>query len=377
MSLPSPAEVEHADWGALQHLCESFGLNPKGRSDVVRMRVLDYVRRRARPEPWRAGVGHRAALLTRLGFPDLAEALWESTIQLDAPAPWVGLGQAQLAAGFLNEAAKSFAHAAQMGDSSASLHRAEALVAGGDYDGAIQACETYLATHPGDVRALAMKADFFVRSGFAEESARVLETAAESHREVFSLSRTVGTVLLRANRPEPAIDRFRDAIRSDSNDIVAWTNRGAALLLAGRTREAIGVLREALKVDPHSGEALNNLGVAYLRLGETKSAAVNLERAARHLEFPRILLNLAEIRGLARDRDDALRAVDQVLRMRPKDPEALAARKRLVSGSPATGVERSAQPSSTRSTPKKRKVAGRKTRPTTARKRAPRKRRQR
>src|SRR2546422_1518987 len=76
MSVPSAAEVEHADWPTLQGMCRSLGLNPKGRSGVVRMRVLEHVRRRGRPESWRAGRDHMAALLTRLGFPDLAEDLW-------------------------------------------------------------------------------------------------------------------------------------------------------------------------------------------------------------------------------------------------------------------------------------------------------------
>src|SRR5207244_1806081 len=143
------------------------------RSGVVRMRVLEHVRRRGRPESWRAGRDHMAALLTRLGFPDLAEDLWETAIRLDAPGPWVGLGQAQVAGGFLNEAAKSFDRAIQMGDTSALLNRAEALGAGGDYDLAIAACESYLASHPTDLRALAMKADFLVRSGFKEEAARI------------------------------------------------------------------------------------------------------------------------------------------------------------------------------------------------------------
>src|SRR6266704_7210163 len=108
VSVPSAAEVEHADWPTLRQMCESLGLNPKGRSGVVRMRVLDHVRRRTRPESWRAGPAHLAPLLTRLGFPDLAVRLWESTIQLDAPAPWVGLGEADLARGRFTEASKAF-----------------------------------------------------------------------------------------------------------------------------------------------------------------------------------------------------------------------------------------------------------------------------
>src|SRR5436309_10142869 len=91
VSAPSAAAVEHADWPTLQRMCESLGLNPKGRRGVVRMRVLDHVRRRTRPESCRAGRDHMAALLTRLGLPTLPEDLWDSTIRLDAPAPWVGL----------------------------------------------------------------------------------------------------------------------------------------------------------------------------------------------------------------------------------------------------------------------------------------------
>ncbi len=169
MNEASVAEVEHADWPALKAMCESLGLNPKGRSAVVRMRILDHVRRRGRAAPWRPGSGPQAALLTRLGFPDLAERLWESTIRLDAPAPWMGLGHAQLAGGLLTEATRSFARAVQMGDPAAHLHRAEVLAAGGDFDGAARACEAYLESHPEDPRAQAMRAGFLARSGFWSE----------------------------------------------------------------------------------------------------------------------------------------------------------------------------------------------------------------
>src|SRR5437870_2425495 len=170
VSLPSLAEVEHSDWPSLQRMCETLGLNPRGRSAVVRMRVADYVRHRAHPPSWRPAREHQAALLTRLGHPDLAEHVWESTIQLEAPAPWVGLGHAQLAGGFLAEAAKSFGRAAQMGDPSGELHRAETLAAGGDYPGAVGACEAYLTTHARDLRGLLMKSTFLARSGFEEEA---------------------------------------------------------------------------------------------------------------------------------------------------------------------------------------------------------------
>src|SRR5256712_11610121 len=219
VSFPSAAEVEHADWPAPTRMSQSLGLTPKGRRGVVRMRVLDLVRRRAPPEGWRAGRAHMAALLARLGFPNLAEDLGESTIRLAAPAPWVGLGQSQVAGGFLSEAAKSFDRAVQMGDRSALLHRAEALGAGGDYDRAIAACESYLAGRPGDLRALGMKADFLARSGFKEQAARVLLAAADAHPEAPFLRSAAGTSFLKARRPEVALGAFGLPMPADAAGI--------------------------------------------------------------------------------------------------------------------------------------------------------------
>lgn len=329
MSLPTLAEVEHADWPTLQRLCGTLGLNPKGRSSIVRMRVLDHVRRRVRPASWRPEVEQQAALLTRLGHPDTAARLWESTIQLDAPSPWIGLGRAQLGAGDLTEAAKSFERAAQMGDAAANLHRSEALAAAGQYEGAVRACDAYLTARPRELRGLLLKANFLARGGWASEAATVLRDAFEAHGDVRELWKGLGDLLLRAGRAEAAAEAFREALRASPDDTETWVNRGAALLLAGQTREAVGVLREVLERDPHQAAALNNLGVAYLREGHEKSAEVTLERAAKHMETPQVLRNVAIVQEAAHHRPAALGSYDRLLRMKPSDAEAVAARKRL------------------------------------------------
>jgi Flp pilus assembly protein TadD len=174
-----------------------------------------------------------------------------------------------------------------------------------------------------------MKAACLARSGYADEAARTLQTTSELHPEIRGLPRAIGTLLLKAERPEAASDAFREAAREDPQDVEAANNCGAALVVGGRTREAVKVLREALKGDPRRPETLNNLGVAHLRLGHRKSAAADIKGAARNLETPRILLNLAEIQESGDEGADALGTVDQVLRMQPEDSEALAARKRL------------------------------------------------
>src|SRR5438309_1438048 len=268
------------------------------------------LRIREAPGLWYAkGLAHLGLLESTLAIRSLDRALAldptlnEATaalrrataIRLDAPGPWVGLGQAQVAGGFLNEAAKSFDRAIQMGDTSALLNRAEALGAGGDYDLAIAACESYLASHPTDLRALAMKADFLVRSGFKEEAARILLVAADSHPEFPFLHAGAGTVFLRAGRPEVALEAFGPTPHMEASAIEGALNHGAAFLLLGRTREAIDIFQKALEKAPERGEALNNLGVAYLQMDEPKLAASNLARAAKHLDSARIRANLEKV----------------------------------------------------------------------------------
>lgn len=363
MSLPSLAEVEHADWPSLQRICGTLGLNPKGRSEVVRMRVLDHLRRRVRSETWRPGVPHQAALLTRLGHPDAAIRLWESSIHLDEPAPWVGLGRAQLAAGDLTQAAKEFDRAIQMGDASANLHRAEALAAASNFEGAVRACDAYLVSRPRDIRGLLLKAIFLARGGWTDEAATVMRDAFEAHPDLRELWRGLGLLLLKGRRYEGAAEAYREALRTDPEDEASWVNRGAALLLAGRHHEAIGAFREVLEKDPRQAVALNDLGVVYLRGDQTRSAQVNLERAAKHMETPQILANVAQVQEAAHHKSAALQSYSRILALNPQDAQALAARRRLEPPKPAR-----------RAAPRKARARRRAKRPRPRKKRAQRKR---
>jgi len=95
-------------------------------------------------------------------------------------------------------------------------------------------------------------------------------------------------------------------------------------------------------------------------MGRTKSAAVNLERAAKHRESPRILLNLGKVMEDAHEPAEAVRAYDQVLKLRPKDSEAIAARKRL---GPPTKSRRSPRKRTAKSPKKAARTVRRKTAP--------------
>ena len=290
--IPSAVEVEHADWSTLQEYCEALGLNPKGRSGVVRQRVLDFVAAKGPGAAWKAGAHEIAAFLTHVGHPEEAARLWESTLSLDAPAPWVGLGGAYLRAGDLERAAKAFERADQMGDPAASLHRAETLAAGGNLDAAIEVVGRYITGRPEDVRGWTAMAGFLSRAGRHEQVAEVLRQILEMRSEARSVRSGLAWTLLRTSRFEEAAATYREYLDAVPRDALAWNNYGVSLAKAGRLDEAREALRRALSMNPKFAEALNNLGCVELALGNSR-ADTYFERANRLLEQPRIAANAA------------------------------------------------------------------------------------
>ena len=241
MTLPSAAEVEHADWPALKAFAADLGLNPKGRSGIVRQRVLDHVRTRTGGPSWRAGKAEQAALLTRIGPADLAARLWESTITLDAPAPWVGLGTSYLKAGRIEEALKCYDRAIGMGDAGARLHRAQALMRAGRSDAAIAEVDRALGANPENVRAWAMRAVILEAAGRLEDALAAQGKIADLGRGHLGLAK----FLMRAGRYDEAETALAEHLSDHPDDAVAWNQRGVCLVKRGRGKEAVEALRKA------------------------------------------------------------------------------------------------------------------------------------
>ena len=290
--IPSAVEVEHADWPTLKEYCTALGLNPRGRSAVVRQRVLDVVAAKAPETTWKAGVHEIAAFLSHVGHPDEAARLWESTLSLDAPAPWVGLGGAYLRAGELEKAAKAFDRAVAMGDPAAALHRAEVLAAGGNLDAAIEEVGRHLANRPDDFRGRASLVVFLSRAGRPEQVADALRRILEVRTDARAARSGLGWTLLRSARFGEAAVAYRESLDIAPQDALAWNNLGVALAKAGRLDEAGGALRRAVSLNPTFAEALNNLGCVELALGNVHGATA-IAKAGRLLEHPRIAANAA------------------------------------------------------------------------------------
>ena len=325
MTLPSAAEVEHAEWPALKAFAADLGLNPKGRSGLVRQRVLDHLREHAAPSEWRAGKAEQAALLTRIGPADLAATLWEATITLDAPAPWVGLGTAYLKADRFEEALKCYDRAISMGDSGARLHKAQALMRSGRSDAAFAEIEDALGESPGNVRGWAM------RAALAEAGGDAQETIA-SHRRIAELGHGrlgLAKILMRAGEFMEAERALSAHLTSHPDDAVAWNNRGVCLAKRGIWKDAVEAFRRAVAVDPRDAGAQNNLAVALDATGRGEEALRRIAAARRIAEDPRILLNEAALRERKGAPAAAREVYARVLEVAPEHPEAVAGKRRV------------------------------------------------
>lgn len=328
MTVPTPAQVEHASWEELKGFAVRFGLNPKGKSSLVRRRILDYVRDRGGGIEWTPTPETIAVLLYRLGFHDEAARRWENAVRLEAPAPWVGLGSAHLQSGSLVKAVNCFDRALQMGDTIAHLHKAEALSAGGAHDAAAEEIQSYLAERPQDVRGWAARAALLRRTGRMDEAIEAYRVIADLRPEVPAVWIAMGCLLLDAGRDAEAAHAFEAATEIDPRSTVAWNNHGVALFRMGRRAEGMASIRRAISLDPRFAVALNNKGVVHIAVGRKAAGMDSLQAAARLTDDATIFANLGSALEKSR-RATAREAYRRALEIDPADPRALAGRERL------------------------------------------------
>jgi tetratricopeptide (TPR) repeat protein len=325
MTLPSAAEVELADWPALKAYAAGLGLNPKGRSGIVRRRVLDALRAKAGTVEWKAGKAEQAALLTRLGLADAAADLWESTISLDAPAPWVGLGTAYLKAGRPEEALRCFDRAIGMGDPGARLHKAHALMQSGKSDAALAEVGEAINSNAGDVRALARRASLAEAGGRTDEAVASATALSEAGHGRTALAR----ILMRAGRFTEAGRALEAHVAERPADALAWNNLGACRARQGLWEKALEGFRRAAALDARDAGIQNNLAVALAATGKDDEALRRFQAARRIAEDPRVLLNEAALRERMQVPAAAREVYERVLEVAPANPEAMAGRRRV------------------------------------------------
>jgi tetratricopeptide (TPR) repeat protein len=156
-------------------------------------------------------------------------------------------------------------------------------------------------------------------AGAAEHYARALELRpdyAEAHNNY-------GVALLRLNRGREAVEQFRAALGEQPDYVEAHANLGSALAEGGQWAAAVAEYEAALRGDPNNTQAHFELGNALSALGRAREAIPHYEAAVRaqpdNAEY-RNNLGGALLEGAQRV-DDAIVNFNAALRLKPDSPE--------------------------------------------------------
>ena len=110
-------------------------------------------------------------------------------------------------------------------------------------------------------------------------------------------------------------------VRASPRGIWAWNHLGSVLDGIGEKQLAIQAYRRALAIDPNSSAVLYNLGRQYVYAGDPQGAIEILERAAKHPDYERPTLRAAifgwlagayETTGMWKEAVDTRRAAVQI-----------------------------------------------------------------
>ncbi len=91
------------------------------------------------------------------------------------------------------------------------------------------------------------------------------------------------TPTIQASDVEEEIEAYKQAIRTNPDDVQAHYNLGVAYFSSGKYKEAIDALKQAIRIDPDYAMAHNNLGVAYY-LSNDRDSAIEQYKILKNLD---------------------------------------------------------------------------------------------
>lgn len=132
--------------------------------------------------------------------------------------------------------------------------------------------EDTLAKVPGNARARALLAEYYVRAGRLGDAGRELERALADEPAVPEVLNNLGLVCQRQGDHARAVECFQQALALRPSDSEFANNLGNALVRAGRMKEGIGQLEAAVRLTPESVDSRFNLASALAQAGRTEEA---------------------------------------------------------------------------------------------------------
>jgi len=218
-----------------------------------------------------------------------------------------------------------------------SLHLADAALAAGAPDLALNVTGSILAPHPRDLGALATEGDaYYVKGEFepAEQAYRaILAIDPGSPRAEIGL----GRILLRTD-PIAAEAAFLHALQREPRNVTALSNLGVARDLQERHAEAQLAYRQALDIAPDNTATLASLGLSLALSGDAATGVRILRPLANDPAAPaRLRDNLAVALTLAGDTSGAERALGADL-SQPETATAIAGYRALATSEQALAM---------------------------------------
>lgn len=172
--------------------------------------------------------------------------------------------------------------------------------------------------------------EVLLEAGDLESAEKAIQPRLEEGTPSAATRRLAGVVAYRKGDLPASISHLKEAIRLAPEDAQARAALGLALLQAGSLEEAARTLEEAVRLDPDSQAAVINLAKAYQRMGRGEEAAKVLERFRSLYDSKSVSQKLGPLRAKGMQAynagrlDEALGSFREVLRLAPRDPQALA-----------------------------------------------------
>ncbi len=136
-----------------------------------------------------------------------------------------------------------------------------------------------------------------------------------------------GAELVEQGKMEEALEAFKKAVESDSNDAVARLNLAYTYDRQGRTEEAIAEYRKAIELSPSNLLAYNNLGVLYDKSGQYDEAIAAYQRALEidpsDANTLQNLENAKKNKSIVQDREDQIAKARRKAEENPNNPRNL------------------------------------------------------
>ena len=139
----------------------------------------------------------------------------------------------------------------------------------GKYEESIDDCDQALRIDPANVLARIVKGYSLASLGRYDEATKSLDIAIKLDPKLSSLSWYYqGLNNLAEGKYEESIPYFDNAVETDPNLELAWSDRGIALAMLERYDEALKSFERAIKVNPKYAAAWNNIGHLFYIMGD-------------------------------------------------------------------------------------------------------------